>query len=546
MKNYVEIFKHTRLYKYLMCGGGENKLKNTKIFEILYKLIFFMAILIFAFVNISILVFYGDISYRNCIRFEFNKILLVGSSILMLFVLLMAIKFIRGIELNRNARSFVLAVMTVLHFVILLMIGNELIHVPGENWDEGFCFYNALNLVNDVPLTDYLIRYPAGMGTFIVDYIIILISKLFGLTEIIQYSRMCVFVNVVAIEGTILCSVNVVKKLCNRKEETTVELTAMLISYLFIPYYFYPLLFYSDTYSVLFAALVIKAYTDYCNIDMQNNKVKRIICVLKIVLFTFLGGKIKATIVIILMAIMINEFVRRNFKFCTVSIVTYLTLNMMYSCFLYTINGVVPNRENAEYYKYPYTLYLQFGAEGDYGDYSSDIYTNMISSIDAIGLDETKRNQINEIIDTISSRTLNGHLNFYIGKANRLWGDGLYLLDLEVVMDDGSRNCFLRNSLYQNGIIRTILYYLAQSFQYVMTFGVFFGAVLCFQKRGSKRVLCAMILALTGITCFLVAFWENRSRYLFNMFPLICMIASVVFIEIESKIEKHVKAGAIE
>lgn len=501
----------------------------------LNQLFFLMGAVIFAFINISLLLHFGDINYRGDTRFEFNKILLITIAIVLFLALLLFANFIKNIDLENKAKFLIFAIATILHFIILLIIGNELVDIPDGNWDEGFCFYNALNLLNGASVSDYFIVYPAGIGTFIFDYLIICIGKLLGYTEVIQYSRICIFVSALAIEGTILCSISAVKNIC-KENQTFIEFLAIVIAYLFIPYYFYPLLFYSDTYSLLFVGIIIKLYTDYCT--KKVSKKRKTIYILGIVLSAFIGTKIKATVAIILVAILINELIRKNYKCSGMIISIYFVLTIMFSSFLYAINDTVPTIENDESYKYPYTLYLQFGTEGDYGDYSSEIYNNMIKSINNIGINRTKENQIKEIINTIFSRTISENIDFYTGKANRLWGDGLYLLDVEVIPLGDFNNCFFKNALYQHGIVRSSLYYFAQGFQYILTFLTFLCAVfLC--KQNEERALSAFILALIGITAFCVIFWENRSRYLFNMFPLLCVSSAFMINEMIKKIHTH-------
>lgn len=502
-------------------------------YEKLNKIFFAIGIVIFVFINISLINRYGDISYRGNIRFEFNRGILFASSCLVFIVLLKTADSMKQIILDQKAGFLFLAIASMLHFTILLVIGNELADIPAGNWDEGFCFYNALRLINGEPVTDYFIAYPQGIGTFAVDYFVISAGKRLGFTEVMQYSRMLVFVSAAAIEGTILCCVAAVRNMC-RGNEAFVEFSAMLISYLFIPYYVYAVLFYSDTYSLVFTALVIKKYTDYCT--KQVGQKRKAVYILEIVLFAFVGAKVKATVGILLIAILINELVRKNYRFVGMSIGIYIVLSVIFSSFLYVMNDKVPTRETDEYYKYPYTLYLQYGTQGDYGDLDPDIHINMLQSIDEIGIEKTKEKQVKEILNTIASRTLSEHLDFYMGKADRLWGDGMYLLDLEVVsIGDDANHCFLQTALYESGFIRNVLFYFTQGFQYSMVFLILIGTVICYKKGMDKTELSAFILALMGVTVFLVIFWENRSRYLFNMFPLICVSSSMVLYEIVNK-----------
>ena len=239
----------------------------------LNKLIFCAGVIVFLFVNISLLIHFGDISYRGSTRFEFNKLILTLISVGLLATLTALAVFLRNLHLDERSKSLIIVAITGLHFFVLLIIGNELANEPGFNWDEGFIFADAQRLLDGTPLSNYFISVPHGVGTLAVDVIVIFLSRLLGYTEIIQIVRVFILANALAIEGTILCCTSVVKSICKRKEGFA-EFLVPSMAYLFIPYYFYSLLLYSDTYSLFFSALTIKLYTDYCK-HSKSQKDKR-------------------------------------------------------------------------------------------------------------------------------------------------------------------------------------------------------------------------------------------------------------------------------
>lgn len=347
------------------------KLRTDNLANKLGKLLFFIGTILFAAINVSIFVHYGDISYRGNLRFEFNPVLLSVFSVVLLGCLVFITHFLKRMTMDHRAKCCVLVVMTILHFFILLIIGNELANEPGWNWDEGFSFYNALNLLNGERLSGYFIAYPAGLGTFAVDIFIICLGKLLGFTEVMQYARVAVFLSAVAIEVTVLICANVIKNVLyskgDNKNSGCVEFLPVFISYLFIPYYFYQLLYYSDTYSLLFVALLTKAYSDYCVKRRQDKSTKTSLFNAGIiVIIAFIGAKIKATLIIVLIAIILSELVNKNFKFVIGSCSIYIGLSLLFSGFLSSINDIVPTKENEEYNdkKFPYTMYIEYGWGG--------------------------------------------------------------------------------------------------------------------------------------------------------------------------------------
>lgn len=112
----------------------------------LNKVLFLIGIIIFTFVNISLLVHYGDIRYRGNVRIEFNNTILFLLSVMLLVALLFAARTLKRIHLDNKSKRAFLITAAVLHFFILLIIGNELADAPSTSWDEGCCFYNAQNL----------------------------------------------------------------------------------------------------------------------------------------------------------------------------------------------------------------------------------------------------------------------------------------------------------------------------------------------------------------------------------------------------------------
>lgn len=173
----------------------------------------------------------------------------------------------------------------------------------------------------------------------------------------------------------------------------------------------------------------------------------------------------------------------------------------------------------------------------DFGDLDPKITEKTSHLLEQYGTKETEKIQINEIKKIISSRSFKGNMQYLIGKANRLWGDGLYLVDLEVIHRGNDYNkCYLLSALYQNNIVRTPIYYFSQSMQYVLTFLVFVSsAFLCMQSH-KHGVWSMSVLSLVGVSTFLIFIWEIRSRYLFNMFPLICLSSVIALFKIDEVI----------
>ena len=151
-------------------------------------------------------------------------------------------------------------------------------------------------------------------------------------------------------------------------------------------------------------------------------------------------------------------------------------------------------------------MYLQYGAMGDYGDLVPEITTETIQSIENIGMEKTKEKQLREICDTVISRKIKDNLEYYAGKTNRLWGDGLYLVEGEVIHLSEYNDCFLKTAVYQNGIVRSVMFYMAQALQYVFSFLMLVGTIYLVRCGSKEQELAAVILALIGVTVFLSDF----------------------------------------
>lgn len=497
----------------------------------IYKVIFFIGIIEFLFILFSV-VYLGEIlPYRNIKnRFGFNFILVLSLSISIIILLMMLYHYLCSLseELIVFIYGKVLKIIFLFHFIIILLLGAVLVSIPESFWDEGFIFQIVNEFINTGMYSgEYFINVPTNITAFFFELPVqTMIYYIIPNASPMQSTIIFMIFNCILIEISISCIIKVARQLLGYKE----AILGSCICLLFIPYYFYSMLIYTDIFSLPFGIIAFYLFVKYNNSIIKKQKY---IYLMVFLFLGFIGSKLKPTLFIMILAILITVIlkdIKKYYKFVLTVIIFFILGACIFNLVLSSINNIFPTKPTDASHKYPYTMYILMGLSGEYGDYSSEDYNKTIELLDKYGENKTKEIERKLIVERLKSKLSRGYHKFLMNKAKWIWGDGTYLFDTEVISSDSLENeSRLRDWIFSDTIFRNSVMYISQSMQLVFVIFITLGMIISIKKDINIQNLYINILLLTilGVSTFLLLFWEARSRYLFNITPFFILITTI-------------------
>ena len=158
--------------------------------------------------------------------------------------------------------------------------------------------------------------------------------------------------------------------------------------------------------------------------------------------------------------------------------------------------------------------------------------------------EQKRRADIDKIKERIVTRTANEHIKNLSGKLFFAWHDGTYWAP-DVLRREPSRRGILHEYVLEGGKYSDYYKYIPQVMHFSLL--IFMLVSICrIIKRKDKNCKDVIILVTTfGVMLFLLI-WENRSRYLVNIIPLM-LISQLNGIEyVANRVFHEKKGGAIK
>ncbi len=355
--------------------------KLIKLFYVVFGILFFFLLINIPFKEISTL-------------YNIKSYVFVLLSFPLLGVLIWYYNFVKKRKGNK-----LLIVIPILLFIAISLFIAFTFDVP-LGWDYEIVFNRAKCYVkNSCKLSNaesagYFQYFPNNIPIFMVLASVNKIVSLFGFH---QYFLSTKLTNFLFLLLTVVFTFLYIKKKFGIKKATF----SLLLFILYVPFYLYIPVFYSDTLSVLFGPLLL-----YVSLYFESNKkYNRIISYILFTVFSFVGCKMKMTIIFIPISIMAalicKKIDRKKLFFFFVFLVTFVSLSKIYDYYIFDKDIFSAKYNN--YGKIPYTHWIMMGMENpskkvetrnSYGGYNGDDYTVTESFINS---KEAKEYNINEI-----------------------------------------------------------------------------------------------------------------------------------------------------
>ncbi|MCR4611513.1 MAG: hypothetical protein K5644_06415 [Lachnospiraceae bacterium] len=461
---------------------------------------------------------YGDMLYPLKKYFVWPNIdvFLIGVAVILLgFFIYKFVKF-------RIAKP-VIFILTALLFIAQCFIFYNILFIT-RTWDAGQVFLQARNLAHDrMSLVNlfYFSAFPNNMWIMAIITGIIECAEFFGIKTIESQLYVIVIIQSILSTVTGYLTYRIVEK---KTDNTNYGIIAWLIYVVLVGLSAQTIVPYTDMMSLLFPTLVIFIYQ-----KMDNER----FAVVKwglIVLLSYIGYKIKPTVIIVLIAIVGVTFI--NEIFClnktkliktakllgasVVAIAVGLGLNLLVNL---SLNIPVINEFNTG----PIHMLMMGSNEVTNGSFyirDAELSENILDK------EQRKGTQQWVLSQRFNSRTDEDIFKFYQKKALMIFNDGTYAVGEEAgyynVMfpDKIPEVSFNLKSWYYKG---GMYFYISSMIQQgVWIFVLLLNVLLIFTKKNKLNAVLAT--SLIGIILFDLLF-EARARYLLIYAPLYIMAA---------------------
>ena len=427
-------------------------------------------------------------------------------------------------SLSCKAVNIIFAASMVLIVVIQLITASKLAVFP--SWDFEIVYNQAVRLAENpsAPISEYFAKYPNNIGLL---YILAKAFRVSNILNIKHYLRCGIILNIVFVDFSIIFMYLSCKKLFGKKE----CVIFCILSIMFIPYYIYMPIIYTDTIAMFFVAAVVYLFADF--IKAEANK-RKILYLIMIGIAAAWGFKIKATIAILLVAVMIYMIIRLAVNRKNL-LIQALSIIILISSFIgaskatnYVINKsiYIPDEMYFEY-KVPYEHWIMMGLKG-VGFY--DPY-DVVFSKNSGNYDQKKAAEIKVIKERLNNYGSYGLLKHIIKKSVFTWDDGSYYaipLLTNSIKTSGLHQLFTYKGKYYN-----VYHYYSYGYHLMLLCLLLIPIIKRIRDPELDSELM-LYMAFTGLILFLFM-WENTPRYVLHFMGIAILLSAKSIVSINRK-----------
>lgn len=483
-------------------------MKEKSVRKILTKSSYVLFVIAFGFISLNILFVDKIHSYKIT---QLLPGMIVGGVVVAIGMFILS--KIAQEKIDRHFKK-VLIVFSIVYYIVLIRMGFLLRFEP--SFDMGAIYNGAIQWTNEGNFSnfyEYFGYYPNNLGSLGFLHIVFKIASLFGIKD---FFAVGIIVNSAFITGTAVFVSLICKKIAGSKT----ALMSLILVLLCFPFYFMGAVFYTDSLSLIFPVLF---YYLYLCLKGEKDRKKQIIYLAAMGLSLTIGMMIKFTVVIVLIAVVIDAFLyipwKKALLILVVSLAFYGVIKSIYN------HNIYKNYISDEQYqnlKTPYWHWIMMGLQND-GRYNPGDYEYTRS----FDVNERSAACRKKAMERVKELGVSGLFKLWTNKAVICFGDGTY--ELSDFLDDTPANetnihdyilsagkNYSKYKLFSTGLL-IVLYLLAS----VGAIRDIIGKV----KYRESILPTAPRLAMLGILCFLLL-WETTGRYFTNYIPLLLICAS--------------------
>ncbi len=294
------------------------------------------------------------------------------------------------------------------------------------------------------------------------------------------------------------------------------RLTAYFIFSISLPFYFIAPAFYTDALTMVFPILIFRLYLAARE---QEKLIKRLLIFALMGLAAGVGYGIKATVVIMLIAVIVDAVLNQDLKRLVPMLP--ITAILMLACSL-AAQGIIfrhLDRREAKRLETPILHWVMMGSVGN-GTYNRNEYAFTKSFEDPA----ERRNAVKgRLLERQKSYDIGDYAELFTRKLDIDFGDGTYGFSDCLGCPHGDDNA-LQSFLVKDGEHHAVYKHTCTGVLIALYIPLIASCVLDVIGKHAPRDMFAPRLALFGLMLFLL-FWEARWRYFSNYMPMIIVLA---------------------
>lgn len=474
----------------------------------------FLKIVISIFFILYLWITLNGIYKETGILYEFNRgIVIIGTMIYLALILGIYKIVVPFMQKHKWIKYILLAIIL---FLCIASACYFRLDIKWENseeytWDMGNVFAASEELARTGKIEDtYLLQFPNNIMQTFIQAIVLKIGLIFQCQDLLLW--ITIF-NALVVFFTILLTYLVAKEIYDEKRANLF----LIIAFFTTPFYLYTAIFYTDTMSMLFTIwmcyLLVK-------IKKEENWKKDTILQVILGLVLVIGMKTKLTTSFIIIAAIIYMLLTWDIKkiFQKVRgvvpsfLVGFILMNLI-------IGQVIYKDKDDNSFKVPKLHWIMIGLNEDGNFTSEDYYITM----DQPTYEDKKKAEIEAIKQKLAGYNVGTFLKHLNTKLTFAWGDGTYYGPIKLERQPHHKK-LLHEFVLRYGKYNQYYKYIPQAMHFGMLIFILINAYSILKEKNFKNnINIIFIITMCGINVFLLI-WENRSRYVLTILPIMLLL----------------------
>mgnify|MGYP002548598370 CR=1 FL=1 len=334
-------------------------MKEKSVKKILTKCSYVLFVVVFGYISLNILFADKIHSYKIV---QLLPGMMVGGVVVAIGMFILS-KIVQE-KIDRHFKK-VLIVFSIVYYIVLIRMGFLLRFTPSFDMDA--IYSGAIQWTNEGNFSnfyEYFGYFPNNLGSMGFLHIVFKIASLFGIKD---FFTVGIIVNSALITGTAV----IVSLICEKIAGSKTALMSLILVLLCFPFYFMGAAFYTDSLSLIFPVLF---YYLYLCLKDENDKKKQIIYLVTMGVSLTIGMMIKFTVVIVLIAVVIDAFLCIPWKKALLILVVSLAFyGVAVSIYNHNIYKNYISDEQYQNLKTPYWHWIMMGLQNN-GYYNPEDY----------------------------------------------------------------------------------------------------------------------------------------------------------------------------
>lgn len=462
-----------------------------------------------------------------------------------LYILFLGIAYIALITIinkfiiNKLKAKYIKIIVGILLCIFLILEILSVYYFRVEyNWDFKWVMDTAKQIADTGSMEPSNLNYFKIFPNNIPILGIVTISmKLFFNNEIGAY-----ILNIIAVWIAAILGVIVAYKMKGEK----LAFNTILLMILCLPFYLYSPIIYTDTLSAMFPVLTLLLWILFKESKQKGNRKKQYIYWTLMTISSVIAFLIKPVAAIVLIAIIIDSIFtnEKNLKFIIITCIIFILMNFGYNSIV--TKFVIKDVKNNDIV-YPYTHWVmmglnkpkdQGGTSVGWGGYS---YEDSVLTETQPTYDEKVQTNLNVIKERLLDFGFKGYMEFLKNKFIYVWEDPTFYVLAQIGWDTLNKDSLPYKYVIGEKSEQVFIPY-TNIFYTMLIFLILIGIIYDILKDRNQNIRI-MGISIVGIAMFLLI-WEARSRYIYFLIPIFCImgangmyeLSQIKFKEIKNKI----------